>query len=89
MYQPPKYPYWYFSTTFDVWECFSLWVSLRNIVIKSDNSSKMADTLQQTEVSIENNIKMLKLVERESKRFIIRNKNSELKKCKANIETRM
>ena len=49
----------------------------------------MADKLEQTKISIENNIKMFKLAERESKRLFARNKYSELKKCKANIETRM
>ena len=32
---------------------------------------------------------MLTLAERESKRLLVRNKYSELEKCKANIETRM
>ena len=50
---------------------------------------KMADNLQQTNVSIENSIKMLPLGDRESKRLLGRNKHSELEKCKANIETRM
>ena len=50
---------------------------------------KIADNLQQTNVSIENSIKMLPLGDRESKRLLERNKHSELEKCKANIETRM
>ena len=49
----------------------------------------MADNLKQTKISIENNIKMLKLAERESKRLLARNKYSELEKCKTNIERRM
>ena len=48
----------------------------------------MVDNLGQTKISIENNIKMLTLAERESKR-LGRNKYSELKKCRDNIETRM
>ena len=51
--------------------------------------SKMADNLQQTNVSIENSIKMLPLGDRESKRLLERNKHSELEKCKGNIETRI
>ena len=49
----------------------------------------MVDNLEQTKISIENNIKMLTLAERESKRLLVRNKYSELEKCKGNIETRM
>ena len=49
----------------------------------------MVDNLGQTKISIENNIKMLTLAERESKRLLARNKYSELEKCKGNIETRM
>ena len=50
----------------------------------------MVDNLEQTKISIENNIKMLTLAERESKRLLLaRNKYSELEKCKGNIETRM
>ena len=43
----------------------------------------------QTKISIENNIKMLTLAKRKSKRLLARNKYSELEKCKGNIETRM
>ena len=49
----------------------------------------MVDNLEQRKISIENNIKMLALAERESKRLLARNKYSELEKCKTNIETRM
>ena len=49
----------------------------------------MADNLEQTKISIESNIKMLALAERESKRLLARNKYSKLEKCKANIETRV
>ena len=49
----------------------------------------MVDNLEQTKISIENNIKMLTLAERESKRLLARSKYSELEKCKGNIETRM
>ena len=49
----------------------------------------MVDNLEQTKISIENNIKMLTLVERKSKRLLARNKYSELEKRKTNIETRM
>ena len=63
--------------------------TLRNIVIKSNKISKMVDNLEQTKISFEN-IKMLTLAERESKRLLpARNKYSELEKCKGNIETRM
>ena len=49
----------------------------------------MVDNLEQTKISFEN-IKMLTLAERESKRLLpARNKYSELEKCKGNIETRM
>ena len=58
---------------------------LKNIVIKSNKFSKMVDDLEQTIVSIENNIKMLTLAGRESKKLLARNKYSELKKCKDNI----
>ena len=34
-----------------------------NIVVKSDNFSKMVDNLEQTEISTENNIEMLALAE--------------------------
>ena len=43
----------------------------------------MVDNLEQTKISIENNIKMLTLAEIESKRLLAK------KKCKVNIETRM
>ena len=49
----------------------------------------MVDDLEQTIVSIENNIKMLTLAGRESKKLLARNKYSELEKCKDNIQTRM
>ena len=49
----------------------------------------MADNLEQTKISIENNLKMLTLAERESKRLLARSKYSELEKCKAYIEARM
>ena len=42
---------------------------LKNIVLKSNNFSKIADNLEQRKISIENNIKMLTLAERVSKRF--------------------
>ena len=58
---------------------------LKNIVIKSNKFSKMVDDLEQTIVSIENNIKMLTLAGRESKKLLARNKYSELEKCKDNI----
>ena len=48
----------------------------------------MVDNLEQTKISVENNINMLRLTERESKRLIETNKCSELEKCKANIEAR-
>ena len=63
--------------------------TLKNTVIKSNKFSKKVDNLEQTKISIENNIKMLTLAERESKRLLARNKYSELEKCKGNIETRM
>ena len=63
--------------------------TLKNFVIKSNKFSKMVDNLEKTKISIENNIKMLTLAERESKRLLARNKYSELEKCKTNIETRM
>ena len=63
--------------------------ALKSIVIKRNEFSKMVDNLEQTKISIENNIKMLTLVERESKRLLARNKYSELEKCKGNIQTRM
>ena len=62
---------------------------LKNIVIKSNKFSKMVDNSEQTKISIENNIKMLTLAKRESKRLLARNKYSELEKCKGNIQTRM
>ena len=49
----------------------------------------MVDNLELTKISIENNIKMFTLAQRESKRLLPRNKYSELKKRKTNIETRM
>ena len=49
----------------------------------------MVDNLEQTKISIENNIKMLTLAEIESKRLLAKKKYSELEKCKVNIETRM
>ena len=63
--------------------------TLKNTVIKSNKFSKKVDNLEQTKISIENNIKMLTLAERESKRLLARNKYTELEKCKGNIETRM
>ena len=66
--------------------------TLKNTVIKSNKISKMLDNLEhleQTKISIENNIKMLTLAERENKRLLARNKYSELEKCKGNNETRM
>ena len=63
--------------------------TLKNSIIKSNKFSKIVDNLEQTKISIENNIKMLTLAERESKRLLARNKYSELEKCKGNIETRM
>ena len=66
--------------------------TLKNTVIKSNKISKMVDNLEhleQTKISIENNIKMLTLAERENKRLLARNKYSELEKCKGNNETRM
>ena len=48
----------------------------------------MVDNLEQTKISIENNIKMLTLVERKSKRLLARNKYSELEKRKTYIETK-
>ena len=62
---------------------------MKNSIIKSNKFSKIVDNLEQTKISIENNIKMLTLAERESKRLLARNKYSELEKCKGNIETRM
>ena len=62
---------------------------MKSIVIKSNKFSKMVDNLEQTKISIENNIKILMLAERESKRLLAGNKYSELEKCKNNIETRM
>ena len=62
---------------------------MKNIVIKSNKFAKMANNLEQTKIYIENNIKMLTLVERESKRLLARNNHSELEKYIANIETRM
>ena len=62
---------------------------LKNIVIKSNKFSKMVANSGQTKISIENNIKMLTLAKRKSKRLLARNKYSELEKCKGNIETRM
>ena len=62
---------------------------LKNIVIKSNKFSKMVGNSGQTKISIENNIKMLTLAKRKSKRLLARNKYSELEKCKGNIETRM
>ena len=49
----------------------------------------MVDDLEQTKISIENNIKMITLAERESKRMLTRNKYSELEECKTNIEARV
>ena len=49
----------------------------------------MTNKLEQLKISIENNIKMLTLAERETKRLLERNKHSELEKCKSNIETTM
>ena len=49
----------------------------------------MTDNVEQTKISIENNIKILTLAERERKRLLPRNKYSELETCKANIEARM
>ena len=46
---------------------------MKNIVIKSNKFAKMANNLEQTKIYIENNIKMLTLVERESKRLLARN----------------
>ena len=62
---------------------------LKNIVIKSNKFSKMVANSGQTKISIENNIKMLTLAKRKSKRLLARNKYIELEKCKGNIETRM
>ena len=62
---------------------------LKNIVIKSNKFSKMVGNSGQTKISIENNIKMLTLAKRKSKRLLARNKYSELEKCKRNVETRM
>ena len=62
--------------------------TLKNTAIKGNKFSKMPDNLEQTEISIENNIKMLRLAARESK-TLLRNKYSDLDKCKANIETRI
>ena len=62
---------------------------LKNIVIKSNKFSKMVANSGQTKISIENNIKMLTVAKRKSKRLLARNKYSELEKCKGNIETRM
>ena len=62
---------------------------LKNIVIKSNKFSKMVGNSGQTKISIENNIKMLTLAKRKSKRLLARNKYSKLEKCKGNIETRM
>ena len=63
--------------------------TLKNIIIKSNKFSKIVDNLEQTKISIENNIKMITLAERQSKRMLTRNKDSELEECKTNIETRM
>ena len=49
----------------------------------------MTNKLEQLKISIENNIKMLTLAERETKRLLERNKHSELEKCKSNIQTTM
>ena len=49
----------------------------------------MADNLEQMKISVENNIKMFTLAERESKRLLARNRHSELEKCKDSIEMRM
>ena len=62
--------------------------TLKNTAIKGNKFSKIPDNLEQTEISIENNIKMLRLAARESK-TLLRNKYSDLDKCKANIETRI
>ena len=62
--------------------------TLKN-VIKRNKFSKMVHNLEQTKISIKNNIKMLTLAERESKRLLARDKYSELEKCKTNTETRM
>ena len=40
--------------------------TLKSIVIKSNEFSKIADNLKQTKISIKNNIKMLTLAERET-----------------------
>ena len=58
--------------------------TLKSIVIKNNKFSKMVDNLGQTKTSIKNNIKMLTLAERESKRLLARDKYSELGKCKTN-----
>ena len=42
--------------------------TLKSIVLKSNEFSKVADNLEQTKISIKNNIKMLTLAERESNR---------------------
>ena len=47
----------------------------------------MADNLEQMKISVENDIKMFTLAERESESLQTRNKHSELEKCKANIQT--
>ena len=49
----------------------------------------MVDNLELTKISVENNSKMFTLAQSESKRLLARNKYSELKKRKTNIETRM
>ena len=48
----------------------------------------MADNLEQMKISVENDIRMFTLAERESESLQARNKHSELEKCKANIQTR-
>ena len=62
---------------------------MKNSIIKSNKFSKIVDNLEQTKISIENNIKMLTLAERESNRLLVRKTYSELEKCKGNIQTRM
>ena len=49
--------------------------------MKSNKFSKMADNLEQMKISVENDIKMFTLAERESESLQARSKHSELEKC--------
>ena len=49
----------------------------------------MTDNLEQIKISVENEIKMFTLAERESKRLLARNIDSKLEKCKDSIKMRI